>query len=189
MTSERWKGHFLTLREALTAWLMVAALLLTLGCQQGPGAEPVGAPRAGDDTDCRNAPSLLQTDPARAVAACRRLAAQGFADARYNLGLMYHNGDGVPQDDAEAVKWYRLAADQGDAAAQANLGFMYGDGRGVPQDDVQAYMWFDLAAARFAASETEKRDFVAKSRDEVASKLTPAQIAEAQRLAREWKPQ
>ena len=65
---------------------------------------------------------------------------------------------------------------------------MYGDGLGVPQDYVQAYKWYDLAAERFAASETEKRDDAAKRRDEVASNMTPAQIAEAQRLVRAWKP-
>ena len=43
----------------------------------------------------------------------RPLAEQGYASAQYNLGQMYRNGQGVPQDDAEAVKWYRLAAEQG----------------------------------------------------------------------------
>ena len=49
-------------------------------------------------------------------------ADQGHADAQYNLGLMYANGEGVVEDDAEAVRWYRLAADQGHADAQHNLG-------------------------------------------------------------------
>jgi len=53
------------------------------------------------------------------------LAEQGSAEAQYNLGLMYANGDGVPQNDEEAVRWYRLAAEQGDANAQFNLGGMY----------------------------------------------------------------
>ena len=43
------------------------------------------------------------------------LADQGHAGAQYNLGIMYANGYGVPEDDAEAVRWYRLAADQGHA--------------------------------------------------------------------------
>ena len=88
-------------------------------------------------------------------------------------------GRGVPQDDAEAVKWYRKAADQGYALAQTNLGIMYDDGRGVPQDYVQAHMWFNLAVAAAGNS--------AMARD-IAAKMTPAQIAEAQKLAREWKP-
>ena len=52
-------------------------------------------------------------------------ANQGAAYAQYNLGVMYDNGMGVPENDAEAVKWYRKAADQGYAEAQSNLGIMY----------------------------------------------------------------
>jgi hypothetical protein len=86
------------------------------------------------------------------------------------------------------VKWYRLAAQQGYAAAQYNLGLTYAEGPGIPQDYVQAYMWFDLAAARFSAPEAESRDHAVRNRDIIASKMTPAQLAEAQRRAREWKP-
>ncbi len=87
----------------------------------------------------------------------------------------------MPQDDAEAVRWYRLAAEQGDAGAQNNLGVMYLEGRGVPQDYVQAHMWIKLAAA-------QGKESFRKSRDLLAELMTPAQIDEAQRLAREWKP-
>ena len=65
----------------------------------------------------------------------RRLAEQGHAKAQYNLGLMYDNGEGVPENDSEAVKWYRLAAEQGIATAQYNLGIMYDNGEGVPEND------------------------------------------------------
>jgi TPR repeat protein len=94
---------------------------------------------------------------------------------------MYYNGRGVPQSDSEALKWYRLAADQGFADAQYNIGIMYGNGEGVPQNNVQAWMWFDLAAEQ--GSEPAK-----KNRDVAASRMTSDQMAEAQRLAREWKP-
>ena len=60
----------------------------------------------------------------------RPLAEQGDSDAQYFLGVMYKNGQGVPQDDAESVQWYRLAANQGDADAQYNLGVMYKNGKG-----------------------------------------------------------
>ena len=92
---------------------------------------------------------------------------------------MYDKGQGVPRDDAQAVKWYRLAADQGVAKAQTNLGVKYANGRGVPQDDVQAHMWFNLAAAQ-GQGETY--------RDLVEQMMTPQQIAQAQELARNWKP-
>lgn len=58
----------------------------------------------------------------------RPLADQGHSSAQLNLGVMYDNGEGVPQDDSEAAKWFRLAADQGDADAQYNLGIMYDNG-------------------------------------------------------------
>ncbi len=127
-------------------------------------------------------------DYAEAIKWYHKVAEQGFAPAQHNLGFMYQNGQGVPQDYAEAVKWYRRAADQGHAPAQVNLGGMYADGQGVPQDYVQAHMWFNLAAARTPTSDTENRDISVKNRDIVAAKMTPTQIAEAQKLAREWKP-
>ena len=74
------------------------------------------------------------------------LADQGHADAQYNLGLMYANGEGVVEDDAEAVRWFRLAADQGLADAQVFLGMMYASGEGVPEDDAEAVRWLRLAA-------------------------------------------
>jgi len=64
------------------------------------------------------------------IDALRARAEQGDANAQFNLGVMYANGRGVPQDDAAAVRWFRLAADQGNAGAQHNLGFMYGTGAG-----------------------------------------------------------
>ena len=70
--------------------------------------------------------------------------------------------------------------------AQYNLGAMYHNGKGVPQDYAQAHMWFNLAAFRFPPG--ERRDKAARNRDIVAERMTPAQIAEAQKLAREWKP-
>jgi TPR repeat protein len=94
---------------------------------------------------------------------------------------MYEDGKGVPQDYATAMGWYRKAAEQGNAVAQNNLGLTYFEGRGVPQDYVIAHMWFNLAAAG-------GHEYAAKSRNTVGAKMTPAQVAEAQKLAREWKP-
>lgn len=118
----------------------------------------------------------------------RKAAEQGYAKAQYNLGSMYHKGVDVPQDYTETVKWYRKAAEQGHADAQYFLGAMYGTGQGVPQDSVLAYMWLTLAASRFSASEGEKRGRTVLNGEIIASKMTPEQIAEAQRLTREWKP-
>ena len=125
-------------------------------------------------------------DYATAVREWRPLAEQGVADAQYNLGVMYGEGLGVPQDYAKAVGWWRKAAEQGHATAQYNLGVAYHNGEGVPQNYAQAHMWHNLAASRFPPG--EDRDKVVKNRDHVAKKMTPAQISEAQKLAREWKP-
>jgi len=116
----------------------------------------------------------------------RRAGDQGHAKAQFNLGVLYHFRMGVPQNHAEAVRWYRLAAEQGLAQAQAFLGAMYADGEGVPQHDVQAYMWLNLAAA--GETDGELRDKLAEARDRVAARLSPAQRAQAQKMARNWRP-
>jgi TPR repeat protein len=103
--------------------------------------------------------------------------------------LKYQEGEGVLQDYVQAVAWWRKAAKQGHDAAQVELGLMYEKGEGVPQDYMQAYMWFNLAASRAAlAGDAINSIQWAVQRDEVAAKMTPEQIAEAQRMAREWKP-
>ncbi len=153
---------------------VLLSLMLTGGAAAGPLEDGIAAAKRGDY--------------ATALRLLRPLAEQGHARAQFNLGVAYANGRGVPQDHAEAVKWYRLAAEQGYALAQLNLGALYANGQGVPQDSVQAHMWFYLAASRFSAPEAPYRDQAVKYRDIVASKMTPAQIAEAQRLVREWKP-
>jgi TPR repeat protein len=85
------------------------------------------------------------------------------------------------RDYATALRLIRPLAEQGDANAQYNLGVFYDNGLGVPQDKVRAYMWFSLSAA-------QGREGAAAFRDLIARLMTPAQIAEAQKLAREWKP-
>ncbi len=119
-----------------------------------------------------------RVDYATALREFKPLAEQGVARAQFFLGFMYVTGQGVPQDDAEAVRWWRKAAEQGHAKAQHNLGFMYDRGRGVSQDYVQAHLWYGLAAA-------QSNDAARKNRDIIAQEMTPAQIAEAENLARE----
>ena len=103
---------------------------------------------------------------------------QEHAIVQYNLGVMYDNGEGVPQDDKTAVKWYTLAAEQGDADAQSNLGLRYYNGEGVIQDNVYAHMWLNIAASSGNKTLTKNRDIVAKW-------MTPSQLETAQKLARE----
>jgi hypothetical protein len=127
--------------------------------------------------------ALRTGDYTEALRWYRVAANQGDAHGQYVLGNMYHEGQGVPQNFGEAAKWYRLAAEQGkyDAErAQFLLGNMYAKGEGVPQNYVRAYMWLSLAAAKAAPFK--------KNRDIVAGLMTAAQIAEAQKLAAEWRP-
>ncbi len=115
------------------------------------------------------------------------LADQGDARSQYVLGSMFENGRGVPLDYAEALKWHRMASDQGYAPSMVSLAFMFEMGLGVPQNYVEAYKLFSLAITRFTVTENGARDISIKSRDSLASQMTAAQIAEAQRLTREWK--
>ncbi len=116
----------------------------------------------------------------------RPLAEQGDATAQYYLGVMHQNGEGVPQNYALAVLRYFQAAEQGLTLAQRNLGIMYARGDGVPQNYVFAHMWLSLAVARFPRGVT--RDEATNFRDKIEKRMTPDQLAEAQRFAREWKP-
>jgi uncharacterized protein len=117
-----------------------------------------------------------------------KAADNGNAEAQCNLGSMYVKGHGVPQDYDKASMWYEMAAGKGNAKAQFNIGELYASGKGVPQDYVLAYMWFTLAASHYPASEIADRNNVAKKINEIALKMVPEEIAEAQRMAREWKP-
>ena len=142
------------------------------------------------------------------------LAEAGDAFAQTYLGIMYSNGDGVPQDYAEAVRWYRLAVDQGVASAQSNLGSMYRRGDGVPQDYAEAVKWYRLAAEQGDADAQNNlgimyeygngilqdnvmahmwyniasaygHDKAGEWRDETAGLMTSADISKAQAMARE----
>ncbi len=198
------------LRATLTASLMLVAV--ATAAVAGPFQDALAAWKRGDYAteysllrplaDQGNADAqfslgdmylqghFVQKDYAKAVKWFRLAADQGNGNAQTALGAIYAEGKVVSQDYTEAVKWLRLAADQGIPGAQANLGHMYAEGQGVPQDYVQAHMWYNLAASRFTKTfEQEPRDMAVKSRDALASVMTPAQIAEAQKLAREWKPE
>ena len=119
-------------------------------------------------------------DEAAAAQWFRRAAEQGVAEAQNILGLlMYDQGKGVPQDDYKAAaQWFRRAAEQGVAKAQYNLGVMYSQGEGVLKDYVHAHMWANIAASEGNKNAVTLRNLVEK-------KMTPSQITEAQKLARE----
>tara|TARA_R110002096_G_scaffold158845_1_gene324382 strand:+ start:917 stop:1510 length:594 start_codon:yes stop_codon:yes gene_type:complete len=140
------------------------------------------------------------------------LAEQGNIDAQWHIGLMYSNGEGVPENDKTAVKWYTLAAEQGYDKAQYNLGNMYNNGRGVPENDKTAVKWYTLAAEQgYAFGQamlglmyqygkgvlTDNRraymwynlasyngnEISGKNKDKVSKEMTPADISKAQDMS------
>jgi TPR repeat protein len=115
-------------------------------------------------------------DYAKAAKWYREAADQGYADAQLSLGLMYDDGRGMPQNYGEALKWLRKAAEQGNAGAQFFLAVKYFTGEGVPQNYIQAHMWLNLSAPQHG-------DIGIELRNRLASLMSPAQVAEAQRLA------
>ena len=183
---------------------ILTTLLLTLWLS-------VGAAWAGDFEDATAA--LDKKDYPTALTKFKRAAEKNDSNAQLNLGNMYSNGHGVVQDYAEALRWYQLAAGQGLALAQANLGYMFDIGRGVVQDYAEAVRWYKLAAAQgnvnaqynlasmYFSGKGAVQDYVRahmwsnlasvnseenkKNRDIVAKQMTPQQIAQAQKLARE----
>jgi uncharacterized protein len=106
----------------------------------------------------------------------RKALAQGSSEAMDEIGTMHQQGWGVQRDPGEAVTWYRKAAQTGDAEGQWNLGLAYEAGSGVKKDDVQACMWYMLSGR------------TGPKLDNLKKAMTREQVAEAKRLASEWKP-
>ncbi len=129
-------------------------------------------------------------DMATAVRLWKVWAARGNAEARTLLGAMYWSGEGVPRDHTEAARLYLEAANQGYARAQNNIGFMLGFGEGIPpRDDVEAYKWLSLAIANYTPARNQDRlEQARKDLATLAARMTPAQVAEAQRRAKAFKP-
>jgi TPR repeat protein len=126
----------------------------------------------------------VHKDSSKAALWLRKAAEQGVAPAQFDLGELYYHGQGVPQDDKQAAVWFRKAAEQNFSPAQYALGALCTQGRGVPQDNEEAYFWFDLAAA--GKMDAKMMETAAKTRDETASHLTPADLSRVQERAREW---
>ena len=136
--------------------------------QQRPGGETVSG-QSGTDHSAQ----------AKSLADLRKLADQGDADAQWQMGVTYHNGEELPHDDAQAMQWFLRAAEKGHVNAQATLGAYYWAGRGVPQDLSKAYFWSAIALAQ--------GDENSKSRLQgLASQMTHAQVSAARQQAEIW---
>ena len=129
--------------------------------------------------------ALSRADYVGAARVFSLLATQGNAEAQARLGFMYETGHGVPQNYTEAAQWYMRAAEQGNSTAQYLLGLLYDKGFGVPQNVVEANKWLNLSTA---SAPDNVRDYRARVRDAVMSKMTRGQIAQARARALEWVP-
>lgn len=150
-------------------WVIRTALLgLSMCLAQPVAADPLKDAEA----------AYKRGDWAAAMRANSILARKGNAEAQFNLAVGYWNGLGVRQNHTLAAKWLNKAAEQGMAKAQSSLAVFYRNGAGVPQNYILAHMWGNLAAAQGESSGVEERDLA-------ASKMTQAQIARAQDLAKQ----
>ncbi len=160
---------------------IIVAVFLAVAMPGAVNADSHGAKdkEIGPWTKYQARDAYVAGDYATAIRLYRPLAEQGHPGAQSSLGLMYRKGQGVAQDYAQAVKWYSKAAEQGQANAQSRLGFMYYNGDGVAQDYAEAHKWYNIAGANGDENGGKYRDLIAK-------KMTPAEIAKVQKLARDW---
>jgi uncharacterized protein len=122
-------------------------------------------------------------DEQKAMYWTQKLAALGDVYAEIDLMRAYSRGAVVPKNDSEAVAWARRAAEQDSVEAYLFLGHATEQGRGTDKDLLEAYKWFNLATAHAKVTEAVE---AARRRDEIALKLTAAQLREAKRLSLEW---
>lgn len=187
---------------ALTVIVMIAVLASIIGRVVEPDEEPLPEVLAVDpvavagpdtrqaalegDTEAqfRLGKSLLyeaSLDGRKAAAAndwLLKAAKSGHSGAMIQLGRMYRSGVGALQNYAYSAQWIRKAAESGDAEGMLELARLYRDGIGVEQDLERAYVWFNRAAAML-------HDEAARERDSVGRKLSPEQLAKAQRRSEE----
>jgi hypothetical protein len=159
--------------------LTVAVAAMALGYLLAPTIEAHLLRRAQASAPASSLQNAAGQRHALSPAELRQSAEQGDPDAEWQLGILYHDGDGIPQNDTLAMQWFERAAEQGYVPAQATLGAYYWAGRGVPPDRSKAYFWSLLALAQ--------GDKDSKSRLEgLSAEMTQAQVADARQQAEAW---
>ena len=171
----QYHGQMKTIVAALTALLLMSSTI---------AAQTLEA-------DMRAAAGAYERkDMATAVRIWKVWADKGNDEARTLLGAMYWSGEGVPRNHKEAARLYLLAANQGYARAQNDIGFMLGFGEGIPpQDDIEAYKWLSLAIAGYTSKNQDRLVQAGKDLAALAKRMNPAQITEAERRVRSFRPQ
>jgi len=157
-------------RVGVAGWLLLLWFAVTL----------VSAARADPLTEA----ARLYADP-RSTESVLVRAERGDPRAQTYIGVMYLRGRGLPQNFEAAAWWLHRAAEADVPAAQYFLGLLYDKGQGVAQDFVLAQAWLNLAVAHAAPAWRSRWALI---RDAVASKMSRDDLAEAQRLALDWRP-
>ncbi len=156
--------------------LAIVVVAIAVGYLVGPAIEKRWAPSPQASETALGRSATGHDAHPKSLEELRRLAEQGDADAQWQLGLRYHNGEDLPHDDAQAMQWFLRAAEQGVVSAQSTVGAYYWAGRGVPEDLSNAYFWSTIANAQ--------GDEASKIRLEVlASRMTRSQITTARQQA------
>lgn len=181
------------LRDLGLLGLAIAVVAMVVGYLVGPVIEKrispeasqrssVNAAEAASTVSGQSATDRGSSDQrlqAKSLPELRKLAGQGDAEAQWQMGVRFHNGEGVPHDDAQAMQWFERAAEQGHVTAQGALGAYYFAARGVPRDLSKAYFWSMIAMAQ--------GDEISKGRLELlASQMTRAQVYAARQQAEVW---
>lgn len=130
--------------------------------------------------------AFLRNDWKAGVKWMRPAAAQGLPPAQFALGLAYEAGKGARRNEKTAAKWYLAAADHGDTGAQSRIASLYERGAGVDTDYKESYFWYAVAL-RDPKDATAKQDSEGLKR--VAAKLSAADVADAAKIAQDWKPE
>lgn len=159
------------MNRALFKYILIGICLAVAGCGDQSKRDATSYQEGAD--------AYAQGNVAVALEKFKPLAEHGNAQAQYNVGMMYRQGKGMPQDDKEAAAWLSKAAEQGHLEAQENLAVLYSQGHGVAQDWVQADKWFNIAA--ISGKET-----AVNNQKVVEVHMPPEKIAEAKALAQEW---
>lgn len=129
----------------------------------------------------------VEKDLGKAFSWFQKAANQGHLEATHNLAYLYDEGGGIPENNGKAIELYRKAAGMGFITSMLNLGIMYGQGDGVPVNNVEAYQWLDLA--RFytrSSKDIQLKWRIRGALDELKKKMSPADIAAAENLSRDW---
>ena len=167
------------MNRSLTSGLIAIFLILaTHPSYAAPPKEDVTAKTHGRIAALTNSYTTMDLAP------LKELAAHGDSLAQSVLGFRFNNGIGAPQNYTEGYKWHRLSAAQGHAGSQSVLGVMYVAGRGIPMNYVRGLMWLNLSWSAMSSDEKKVASGTSDIAKLIIKKMTPAQIAEAQAMAR-----